>query len=234
MSAPVVARRPRHLIAPLPCLASSCPELVIDRAGYPLDEHFVETVDGYVLGVYRIPHGGVDTTVSRSSVAGPRPVVLLQHGLLESSATWVLNRRGVAKRVSPTLPSISFCSSPADQCAWLHVFLPSGPTNRWASCWLTPASTSGCQIAAAMWGWGMKVLQRACCICLELSWLFSDATVSSVLLTSPCRLSAAITQEWNQSLSRSGTLALMRWLLLTCLRWWSMCCMRQTPCSSLM
>jgi hypothetical protein len=32
------------------------PELVLGK-GYPLEEHFVTTADGYVLGVYRIPHG---------------------------------------------------------------------------------------------------------------------------------------------------------------------------------
>lgn len=34
------------------CIAS---ELVVGT-GYPLEEHFVTTADGYVLGVYRIPH----------------------------------------------------------------------------------------------------------------------------------------------------------------------------------
>lgn len=47
--------------------------------GYSLEEHFVETGDGYVLGLYRIPF------------RRQAPPVLLLHGLLDSSATWVLN-----------------------------------------------------------------------------------------------------------------------------------------------
>ena len=52
--------------------------------GYPAEVHQVITSDGYLLELHRIPHGA----------AGPsenRPPVLLQHGLLGSSADWVLN-----------------------------------------------------------------------------------------------------------------------------------------------
>ncbi|KAK2077434.1 hypothetical protein QBZ16_004279 [Prototheca wickerhamii] len=59
-------------------------ELVAPK-GYPLEQHFVTTSDGYVLGVYRIPHG------RERPGSVPGPPVLLQHGLLDSSATWVLN-----------------------------------------------------------------------------------------------------------------------------------------------
>lgn len=62
------------------------PELVKTK-GYPLEEHFVTTSDGYVLGTYRIPHGREGASPGPT----PRRPVLLQHGLLDSSATWVLN-----------------------------------------------------------------------------------------------------------------------------------------------
>lgn len=54
--------------------------------GYPAEQHWVTTPDGYILALHRIPagKGGVRR-------AGPRPVVFLQHGLLDSSATWVMN-----------------------------------------------------------------------------------------------------------------------------------------------
>lgn len=64
---------------------------LVETAGYPLEEHFVQTADGYVLGLYRIPHGR--TSPPDGTHPGPlRPPVLLQHGLLDSSATWVVNK----------------------------------------------------------------------------------------------------------------------------------------------
>jgi len=48
--------------------------------GYPVEEHWVTTGDGYILGLHRIPHG-------RSSPS-PRGVVYLQHCLTCSSAVW--------------------------------------------------------------------------------------------------------------------------------------------------
>ena len=51
---------------------------MITSKGYPVEQHFVTTEDGYVLGLFRIPK------------QGGKPV-LLQHGLLDSSFTWVNN-----------------------------------------------------------------------------------------------------------------------------------------------
>jgi pimeloyl-ACP methyl ester carboxylesterase len=56
---------------------------LIESKGYPCEEHKVTTKDGYILGVFRIPHG-------RNSSKLGRPV-LLQHGLLDAATTWVLN-----------------------------------------------------------------------------------------------------------------------------------------------
>jgi pimeloyl-ACP methyl ester carboxylesterase len=57
---------------------------MIETKGYPCEEHKVLTQDGYILGVFRIPHG-------RNSSSSPGRPVLLQHGLLDSSTTWVMN-----------------------------------------------------------------------------------------------------------------------------------------------
>jgi hypothetical protein len=54
--------------------------------GYPCEEHVVETSDGFLLTMQRIPHG-----ISNRNLAAPRPVILLQHGLLDSAAAWVIN-----------------------------------------------------------------------------------------------------------------------------------------------
>eukprot|EP00775_Hariotina_reticulata_P003205 gene3205-3482_t len=52
---------------------------------YPLEEHKVYTEDGWVLRMHRIPRGGI-----RHTNPGPRPVVLLFHGLTLSSASFAL------------------------------------------------------------------------------------------------------------------------------------------------
>jgi lysosomal acid lipase/cholesteryl ester hydrolase len=58
------------------------PEL-ITKYGYPVEEHHVTTSDGYILTLHRIPHGKNSDTVSDR-------VVFLQHGLLCSSADWII------------------------------------------------------------------------------------------------------------------------------------------------
>lgn len=58
------------------------PELL--RAyGYPAEEHFVTTEDGYILGMHRVPNPG-------------RPAVLVMHGMLSSSADFILMGPGIA------------------------------------------------------------------------------------------------------------------------------------------
>jgi lysosomal acid lipase/cholesteryl ester hydrolase len=52
---------------------------MIKKSGYPVEEHFVRTEDGYILTLHRIP--GKEGS----------PVVLLQHALLESSFCWIIN-----------------------------------------------------------------------------------------------------------------------------------------------
>jgi hypothetical protein len=66
------------------------PEL-IEKYGYPMELHTVTTEDGYILEMHRIPHGR-----DRDNSPGPRPVVFLMHGLLSSSADWVVTGPGCA------------------------------------------------------------------------------------------------------------------------------------------
>lgn len=50
-----------------------------------METHKVLTKDGYILTMYRIPHGKY-----RNTKPGPRPVVLLQHGVTLASNSFVL------------------------------------------------------------------------------------------------------------------------------------------------
>ncbi|PNF32785.1 Lipase 3 [Cryptotermes secundus] len=58
---------------------------VIRKYGYPAESHTVVTDDGYLLTLHRIPHG------RKSVYNSTRTPVMLQHGLLASSSTWVTN-----------------------------------------------------------------------------------------------------------------------------------------------
>ncbi|CAH4028684.1 unnamed protein product [Pieris brassicae] len=64
---------------------------MIRRYNYPMEEHFVITPDGYILGVQRIPHGR-----DRNNIPGDRPAVFVMHGLLSSSADYLISGPGDA------------------------------------------------------------------------------------------------------------------------------------------
>lgn len=64
---------------------------LISSKGYPVEEHFVHTNDGYIITVHRIRGGRNDYLKNVSEKTEKKPVVFLQHGLLDCSATWVVN-----------------------------------------------------------------------------------------------------------------------------------------------
>ena len=71
-------------VPPDPDVGKDMTEIVQSR-GYEIETHFVSTRDGYILTMFRIPHRqGVQMPKKRSPI-------LLQHGLLDSSYTWVNN-----------------------------------------------------------------------------------------------------------------------------------------------
>lgn len=62
---------------------------IVEEKGYPIEEYYIETDDGYLLGTFRIPYGRDETAESVKDIS--KPAVLLQHGLLDSSYAWVCN-----------------------------------------------------------------------------------------------------------------------------------------------
>ncbi|XP_014097332.3 lipase 3 [Bactrocera oleae] len=58
----------------------------IRQHGYPAESHFVETTDGYILNLFRIPY-----SPRLGNQHDRRPVVFIQHGLFSCSDGFLLN-----------------------------------------------------------------------------------------------------------------------------------------------
>lgn len=56
---------------------------IIERYGYPFENHQLVTPDGYILNMYRVPHNGSDPYRKR-------PPIFLQHGFASDSSTWLM------------------------------------------------------------------------------------------------------------------------------------------------
>ena len=63
---------------------------MIEAAQYPIEVHTVETSDGYLLSMHRIPYGKTNNTMEN------RPIVFGMHGMLCSSADFVVTGPGHA------------------------------------------------------------------------------------------------------------------------------------------
>ncbi|KAJ1519482.1 hypothetical protein ONE63_004768 [Megalurothrips usitatus] len=83
------------------------PELIL-HWGYPGEGHALQTDDGYVLTMFRVPRGrsrGGDKQPSELA-AGPRPVVFLQHGLFQTADQWLM--RGPGEDLAFILADLGF------------------------------------------------------------------------------------------------------------------------------
>ncbi|XP_075259870.1 gastric triacylglycerol lipase-like [Convolutriloba macropyga] len=66
---------------------------LITSKGYSCEEHTAQTVDGYLLSIQRVgPSTTTKATLENDWRNKTKPVVVLQHGLMDSSATWVINQ----------------------------------------------------------------------------------------------------------------------------------------------
>lgn len=64
---------------------NSQPEIV-EKDGFPLESHKVQTGDGYVLEMFRIPY-----SPKLQNQDKPKKAVFLMHGIMSSSDCWILN-----------------------------------------------------------------------------------------------------------------------------------------------
>ncbi|KAJ2950012.1 hypothetical protein O0L34_g11349 [Tuta absoluta] len=65
---------------------------LIRKYGYPCEVHEVTTEDGYILEMHRIPYGRDENDVPGKD----RPVVFVMHGLMASSADYIIMGPGTA------------------------------------------------------------------------------------------------------------------------------------------
>ena len=60
---------------------------MVEEFGYPFVKHHVQTADGYILEIHNIPFGRNET---KESAKKDKAVVLVMHGILGSSADWIV------------------------------------------------------------------------------------------------------------------------------------------------
>lgn len=91
-------------------LLSEFPHMTVPETikywGYPMEEHWVITEDGYIIGMHRIPHGV--NNFKQSSIS--KPAVFLNHGLLADSGQWVFG---------PPKKSLGYILADAGYDVWL-------------------------------------------------------------------------------------------------------------------
>lgn len=112
---------------------------IVQARGYHVQTYSVITHDSYILTLYRLPRSHEESSREEEDVRGSatKPVVLLVHGLLDSSFTWVCNYRN---------ESLAYLLADAGYDVWLannrgttwsrgHLFYKSDDPRYWNFSW---------------------------------------------------------------------------------------------------
>ncbi|CAH0404644.1 unnamed protein product [Chilo suppressalis] len=104
---------------------------IIKKHGYPSEIHRTFSDDNYILEMHRIPHSVVNTHEGR------RPVVFLMHGLLSSSAEWVMMgpEKGFAYILSEAGYDVWMGNARGNTYSRSHVFLHPSSSSFWKFSW---------------------------------------------------------------------------------------------------
>jgi len=219
-----------HLLLPEDSdLGKSMQELVASN-GYPIESHYVTTDDGYILNMFRIPHGIKQKPApgSKSSAAAPwrqqprRPAVLLQHALLDSSFAYISNspRQSLGYILADAGYDVWFGNNRGNTYSTNHTHLAIDSKEYWDFTWdemakydlpaeITYVLKSTGHSRLAYVGHSQGTIQAFACFSRNKD---IAAKINVFAALAPITYNLNIGGLWGRFGSRLGVMRLMRWL----------------------